>query len=45
LSADVIASVTTAPTSINSSSFTILAPDSSLWTVTIDNDGILTATK
>ena len=45
LSADVIASVTTAPTSINSSSFTILAPDSSLWTVTIDNNGILTATK
>jgi hypothetical protein len=45
LSADVIASVTTAPTSINSSSFTILAPDSSVWTVTIDNDGILTATK
>ena len=45
LSADVIASVTTAPTSINSSSFTILATDSSVWTVTIDNDGILTATK
>lgn len=45
LSGDVIASVTTAPASINSSSFTILAPDSSVWTVTIDNDGILTATK
>jgi hypothetical protein len=45
LSADVIASVTTAPASINSASFTLLAPDSSLWTVTIDNDGILTATK
>ena len=45
LSADVIASVTTAPASINSSSFTLLAPDASVWTVTIDNNGILTATK
>jgi hypothetical protein len=45
LGADIIASVTTAPASINSASFTLLAPDSSLWTVTIDNDGILTATK
>jgi hypothetical protein len=45
LGADIIASVTTAPASINSASFTLLAPDSSLWTVSIDNDGILTATK
>jgi hypothetical protein len=45
LGADIIASVTTAPASINSASFTLLAPDSSVWTVTIDNNGILTATK
>jgi hypothetical protein len=45
LGADIIASVTTAPASINSSSFTLLAPDSSVWTVTIDNNGVLTATK
>jgi len=45
LGADIIASVTTAPASINSASFTLLAPDSSVWTVTIDNNGVLTATK
>lgn len=33
------------PTVTAAGSFKLLAPDASLWTVTIDNDGILTATK
>ena len=45
LSADVISSATLTPASLNSSSFTLLAPDSGVWTVSIDNDGLLTATK
>ena len=42
---DVIRGGEGVPTVIAAASFKLLAPDSSLWTVTIDNDGILTATK
>jgi hypothetical protein len=42
---DVIRGGEGVPTVTAAASFKLLAPDSSLWTVTIDNDGILTATK
>ena len=44
LSADIIASAGPTPV-INNTSFTLRSADTSLWTVTIDNDGSLTATK
>jgi hypothetical protein len=42
---DVIRGGEGVPTVTAAASFKLLAPDSSLWTVSIDNDGILTATK
>jgi hypothetical protein len=45
LSANVIDSVATQPPSINSSSFTLLSPDSSTWEISIDDSGALTAEK
>jgi hypothetical protein len=44
---DIIASGTPTPVSTisGSASFSILSPDSSVWVITIDNDGILTASK
>lgn len=47
LSSDIIASSSAAPvpTITPSSSFSLIAPDTSVWGITIDNDGTLTATK
>lgn len=47
LSSDIIASSSPAPvpTITPSSSFNLIAPDTSVWNVTIDNSGVLTATK
>lgn len=45
LSADIISSASPAPVPSGSSSFALLAPDNSQWIVSIDNDGILTASK
>jgi len=44
---DIIASGTPTPVSTISgtASFSILSPDSSVWSITIDNDGVLTASK
>ena len=42
---DIIASTSPTPTPTGSSGFTMLAPDNSQWVITVDNDGILTATK
>jgi hypothetical protein len=44
---DIIASGSPTPVSTisGSASFSILSPDSSVWVITIDNDGILTASK
>ena len=42
---DVIRGGEGVPTVTAAASFKLLAPDSSLWTITVDNDGILTATK
>jgi hypothetical protein len=42
---DVIRGGEGVPTVTAAASFKLLAPDSSLWTVAIDNDGILTAAK
>jgi hypothetical protein len=42
---DVIRGGEGVPTVTAAASFKLLSPDSSLWTVSIDNDGILTATK
>ena len=47
LSSDIIKSSSPAPvpTITPSNSFNLIAPDSSVYNVTIDNDGVLTATK
>lgn len=45
LSADIISSASPAPVPSGSASFALLAPDNSQWIVSIDNDGILTASK
>jgi hypothetical protein len=42
---DVIRGGEGVPTVTAAASFKLLSADSSLWTVTIDNDGVLTATK
>ena len=42
---DVIRGGEGVPTVTAAASFKLLAPDSSLFTITVDNDGILTATK
>lgn len=42
---DVIRGGEGVPTVTAAASFKLLAPDASLWTITVDNDGILTATK
>jgi hypothetical protein len=42
---DVIRGGEGVPTVTAAASFKLLAPDSSLWTVSIDNNGVLTATK
>jgi hypothetical protein len=47
LSSDIITSTSAAPLPAitPATSFNLIAPDSSVWNVTIDNSGILTATK
>jgi hypothetical protein len=47
LSGDIVTSTSAAPlpTITPASSFNLIAPDTSTWTVTIDNDGTLSATK
>ena len=45
LSADVIASTSPTPAPTGSQGFTMLSPDNSQWVITVDNSGILTATK
>jgi hypothetical protein len=47
LSSDIIASSSAAPvpTITPSTSFSLIAPNASVWNITIDNDGSLTATK
>jgi hypothetical protein len=47
LSADIITSTSPAPLPAitPASSFNLIAPNSDVWNVTIDNDGVLTATK
>lgn len=45
LAADIISSASPAPVPVGSTSFALLAPDSSQWVVSIDNDGTLSATK
>jgi hypothetical protein len=45
LSRDIISSASPAPIPVGSTSFALLAPDNSQWVVSIDNNGILTATK
>jgi hypothetical protein len=42
---DVIRGGEGVPTVTAAASFKLLSADSSLWTITVDNDGILTATK
>jgi hypothetical protein len=43
---DIISSTITAPPiTAGSTSFNLLSADNSIWTVSIDNDGVLTATK
>jgi hypothetical protein len=44
LSSDIVTSTSPTPAPANNS-FTLQSPDASQWTVTIDNDGILTAAK
>lgn len=44
LSSDIVTSTSPTPAPANNS-FTLQSPDASQWTVTIDNDGVLTATK
>ena len=44
LSSDIISSASPTPVPSNSS-FTLQSPDASTWTISIDNSGILTATK
>ena len=45
LAGDIITSASPAPVPVGSTSFALLAPDSSQWVVSIDNDGTLSATK
>jgi hypothetical protein len=45
LSSDIVSSASPAPVPSGSTSFALLAPDGSQWIVSIDNDGILSATK
>lgn len=45
LAGDIITSSSPAPVPVGSTSFALLAPDSSQWVVSIDNDGTLSATK
>jgi hypothetical protein len=44
LSADIIASSSPTPVA-NATSFNLQSPDNGVWSVSIDNDGVLTATK
>ena len=45
LSSDIVSSASPAPVPSGSTSFSLLSPDMSQWLISIDNDGILTATK
>jgi hypothetical protein len=45
LSADVISSASPAPVPVGSSSFALLDSSSNQWIISIDPDGILSATK
>jgi hypothetical protein len=42
---DIISATSPTPVLVGSTSFALLAPDNSQWVVSIDNDGVLTATK
>ena len=45
LSSDIVSSASPAPVPAGSTSFALLSPDLSQWIISIDNDGILSATK
>jgi hypothetical protein len=45
LSSDIIASTSPTPAPVGASGFNMIAPDNAVWQVSIDNDGVLTATK
>lgn len=45
LSDDIISSTSPTPTPSGSLGFSMLSPDNSQWTITVDNNGIVTATK
>ena len=45
ISGDIIASTSPTPIPAGSQGFAMLAPDSSQWVITVDNNGVLTATK
>jgi hypothetical protein len=45
ISDDIISSTSPTPAPSGSQGFTMLSPDNSQWTITVDNDGVVTATK
>ena len=45
LSDDIVSSTSPTPVPVGSQGFAMLSPDSSQWTITVDNDGVVTATK
>jgi hypothetical protein len=45
LSDDIVSSTSPTPAPVGSQGFAMLSPDSSQWTITVDNDGVVTATK
>ena len=45
ISSDIIASTSPTPIPTGSQGFTMLSPNNSQWVITVDNDGVLTATK
>lgn len=45
LSDDIVSSTSPTPVPSGSQGFTMLSPDNSQWTITIDNNGVVTATK
>ena len=42
---DIVTSTSPAPAPVGSTGFNMIAPDASVWQITIDNNGVLTATK
>ena len=45
ISDDIVSSTSPTPVPAGSQGFAMLSPDSSQWTITVDNDGVVTATK